>query len=499
MCGRYALFLRPSQVRQRLADQNMPADEAPSDDDEQIRQSYNFAPGYHGLIYRANTSDRGTDATPHSEQNDENGEPSPKKAKLSHSPPSSSAHEVDGLATKETKYKIQAAKWGLIPFWTKRQPDYGSMMRTINCRDESLIENRGMWNTMKQRKRCIVVAEGFYEWLKKNNGKEKIPHFMKRKDGGLMCFAGLWDCVQYEGAEEKLYTYTIITTDSNKQVKFLHDRMPVILEPGSEEMRMWLDPGKVGWNKELQGMLKPFQGELECYQVDKAVGKVGNNSPSFVVPIDSKENKKNIANFFGNQKAKAGEIAAKTEEARRRDQGEAKGIGGENRETTMKAEDPESNAPLPKPRNKSEDELSQAIKKDAADLDDETMVQAESEQIEKGIKRETSDLKDEDLLDAEKSPPRGVWNSPSKPKRSVKREDFSGLKDEDMLEAEKSPPRKIWGSPAKSPASPSPVKKKSTPTAAKTNTRSATSNGTVAKTPTKEAGNKKITAFFGGK
>lgn len=88
---------------------------------------------------------------------------------------------------------------GLIPSWTKRNPDYGSMMKTINCRDDSLVENRGLWNSMKHRKRCIIVAQGFYEWLKKNNGKEKIPHFVKRKDGQLMCFAGLWDCVKFEG------------------------------------------------------------------------------------------------------------------------------------------------------------------------------------------------------------------------------------------------------------------------------------------------------------
>lgn len=73
------------------------------------------------------------------------------------------------------------------------------MLKTINCRDDSLIESRGMWNTMKQKKRCIVVCQGFYEWLKKNGGKEKIPHFTKRKDGKLMCLAGLWDCVTYEG------------------------------------------------------------------------------------------------------------------------------------------------------------------------------------------------------------------------------------------------------------------------------------------------------------
>ena len=101
---------------------------------------------------------------------------------------------------KKVGYKLQSMRWGLIPFWTKRKPDYGSLMRTINCRDDSLIEDRGMWTSMKRKKRCIVVCQGFYEWLKKGpGGKEKIPHFVKRKDGELMCFAGLWDSVRYEG------------------------------------------------------------------------------------------------------------------------------------------------------------------------------------------------------------------------------------------------------------------------------------------------------------
>ena len=100
--------------------------------------------------------------------------------------------------SKETKYKLQSMKWGLIPFWTKRNPDYGGLMKTINCRDDSLAQSGGMWTTMKARKRCIVIAQGFYEWLNKNGGKDKIPHYIKRKDGQLMCMAGLWDMAQYE-------------------------------------------------------------------------------------------------------------------------------------------------------------------------------------------------------------------------------------------------------------------------------------------------------------
>ncbi|KAL8704432.1 MAG: hypothetical protein Q9201_002390 [Fulgogasparrea decipioides] len=287
----------------------MPVDDAPEDDD--VRQTYNFAPGYHGLVYRADVPDWGAGGRRHGGH------------EASHEHAQDEAEDTGEMEDpKEMKYKLQAMKWGLVPFWTKRNPDYGSVMRTINARDDSLAQSGGMWSTMKQRKRCIVVAQGFYEWLKKNGGKEKIPYFTKRKDGQLMCFAGLWDVVQYEGlsssqfdimaktssadcipgSEEKHYTYTIITTDSNKQLSFLHDRMPVILENGSDAIRTWLDPKRSEWSKELQSLLKPFNGELECYPVSKEVGKVGNNSPAFIVPVASTENKNNIANFFSNAK-----------------------------------------------------------------------------------------------------------------------------------------------------------------------------------------------------
>ncbi|KAI1816286.1 DUF159-domain-containing protein [Poronia punctata] len=301
MCGRYAMALRPSQIRRRLRDDGMPVDEeAPdypaeeedeneNDDDRNgPRQSYNFAPGYRGVVYRADVPDRG--AGPGSRQ-------------TTSSTPAETEDDA-GKEEKETHYKLQTMTWGLIPFWTKRNPGYGSVMKTINCRDDSLAHGGGMWGSMKGKKRCVVLAQGFYEWLKKNGGRDKLPHFVKRMDGKLMCFAGLWDVVQYENEDEKRYTYTIITTDSNKQLNFLHDRMPVILENGSEKLRKWLDPNRYEWSKELQSLLRPFDGELEVYPVSKDVGKVGNNSPTFIIPVDSKENKSNIANFFAKAPAK---------------------------------------------------------------------------------------------------------------------------------------------------------------------------------------------------
>lgn len=263
----------------------MPSQSAPEDDD--VRQSYNFAPGYYGLVYRADVHDRAAggaaeDATEQDRNDKEHVE-----------------HIESG--NQKAHYKLQAMKWGFVPFWTKRNPDYGSMMKTINARDDSLASSGGMWQHSKQKKRCVIIAQGFYEWLKSSNSKEKIPHYVKRKDGQLMCFAGLWDCAQFEGSEEKLYTYTIITTDSNKQLHFLHDRMPVILDNGSAGLFEWLDSTKSEWDRSLQKLLQPYGGELECYPVTKEVGKVGNNSPTFIVPVNSKDNKQNIANFFDNQ------------------------------------------------------------------------------------------------------------------------------------------------------------------------------------------------------
>lgn len=84
----------------------------------------------------------------------------------------------------------------------------------------------------------------------------------------------------------------------------------MILDAGSEAMKTWIDPSRTTWSKDLQSLLKPYDGELECYQVSKDVGKVGNNSSDFIIPIDSKENKNNIANFFVSPKKKNAEKEA---------------------------------------------------------------------------------------------------------------------------------------------------------------------------------------------
>lgn len=149
--------------------------------------------------------------------------------------------------------------------------------------------------------------------------------------------------------------------------------MPVILDNSSEDIWTWLDPKRTEWSKELQSLLKPYKGELECYPVSKDVGKVGNNSPTFMIPIASSENKNNIANFFANAKKPAKGDAEKKEEDEVNDAAlkspEVKHEADEKR-VTVDQNGTEDNAPLPVP--KAEDTNSRSsLKREHGDSNDQ--------------------------------------------------------------------------------------------------------------------------------
>lgn len=375
----------------------MHVDEAPPDEGEAApRQTYNFAPGSRGLVYRAAVPDWGAGPAPGGDRNEHNDETEDEEHNDEHEAAEAENSTEKTTAatpshtTQKTKYILQTMKWGLVPSWMKRDPGYGGMLKTINCRSEGLASPGGMWSSMKGRKRCVVICQGFYEWLKK--GKEKIPHYTKRKDGQLMCFAGLWDACDYGGKEVKLYSYTIITTESNKQLNFLHDRMPVVLDPGSKEMGMWLDPERYEWSKELQACLKPYQGELECYPVDQAVGKVGNNDPSFIVPVNSAANKNNIANFFGGgggKKVAEGEVRNDEAEEVKKEK-----IGGRSK---PEDDDPADAKPEIMPEEEMKDEEEQKFVKteNVEHTENNALLPVSSiKATKKGIKREHNDGND---------------------------------------------------------------------------------------------------------
>ncbi|GAA6033858.1 hypothetical protein JCM8097_000373 [Rhodosporidiobolus ruineniae] len=194
------------------------------------------------------------------------------------------------------QYELDLLLWGLVPSWFKNPPDAG--LSTINAQCESVFEGKPSWKGPRQNRRCVVLAEGFYEWL--NKGKDKVPHFVKRKDGKLMAFAGLWDHCDYKGNFDPVTTFTILTTPVNSQLQFLHSRMPAILND-ADEIALWLQND--GWNDKVKALVRPFQGKVEVYPVDKGVGKVGNESPSFIVPVAAK--KGSLDTMFAKQRATA--------------------------------------------------------------------------------------------------------------------------------------------------------------------------------------------------
>lgn len=181
----------------------MPVHSCPPDDTDHVKRTYNFAPGNHGLVYRAAASSLSR------EQEDEAKDVI--KSEVQSTADAIKEEVQDTADIKDTsntqqprkesptQYMLQPMKWGLVPSYTQRSPDYAATLKTINCRDDSLREDRGMWNSVKRRKRCVVVAQGFYEWRKAPGSKVKVPFYTKRKDGKMFCFAGLWDCVKYKG------------------------------------------------------------------------------------------------------------------------------------------------------------------------------------------------------------------------------------------------------------------------------------------------------------
>jgi len=132
-------------------------------------------------------------------------------------------------------------------------------------------------------------------------GKERLPHFIRRKDNKLMIMAGLYDSAVLEGTTHELWTFTVVTTDASHALSWLHDRQPVILS-STEQLEAWMDTSK-DWHSGLLAILKPGDGkDLECYPVPKEVGRVGANSPEFIKPISQR--KDGIEAMFAKQATK---------------------------------------------------------------------------------------------------------------------------------------------------------------------------------------------------
>jgi putative SOS response-associated peptidase YedK len=164
---------------------------------------------------------------------------------------------------------VEQFRWGLVPRWAK---DVKIGHKTINARLETLAEKPSFREAL-ERRRCLVLADGFYEWL--DEGGRKQPLLFRRKGGGPFAFAGLWEIVQ---------TFTIVTTESNELIRPFHDRMPVILPPTA--YRSWLEEGELRSDDALQ-ILKPGPVvELEFTRVSTAANDPRVDTPECVRPAD---------------------------------------------------------------------------------------------------------------------------------------------------------------------------------------------------------------------
>lgn len=181
--------------------------------------------------------------------------------------------------TNDSKPKLELMQWGLIPIWAK-DPKIG--YKLINARDDTIFD-KPMWRNVILKKRCLIPADGFYEWQRPKSTKDlKKPFFIHPKHLDLFSFAGVWESWKDEmGNEHK--TYSIITTEPNKEMRVVHNRMPVILEPRDEAS--WLKPSNVT-RSSIEPLLRPIKdNELEIYEVSRDVNSTRNNDKHLVYPL----------------------------------------------------------------------------------------------------------------------------------------------------------------------------------------------------------------------
>ena len=179
--------------------------------------------------------------------------------------------------------QVAAHHWGLVPFWAK-SPAIGSRM--INARAEG-IETKNAFRGALKRQRCLIPADGFYEWRKTTGEKVKQPFFIHRPDGEPLAFAGLWEewkGPDREGGAERLRSATIITTTPNELMATIHDRMPVILPPSAWDA--WLDPTNAEVATLGKLLVPAPSGVLEMHPVSRDVGNVRNDGPYLIEPIE---------------------------------------------------------------------------------------------------------------------------------------------------------------------------------------------------------------------
>jgi putative SOS response-associated peptidase YedK len=187
------------------------------------------------------------------------------------------SQSVAAILQPDTDPQLHWLRWGLIPAWAK---DLKIGYKLINARSETVAEKPSFRTAFRQR-RCLIPADGFYEWQQVEGSRQKQPYFIGLQDERPFAFAGLYE--RWESPDgETIDSCTIVTTTANDLVAPIHERMPVILAP--QEYAQWLDPGFKEIDR-LQALLDPYPAaEMIIYPVSSLVNSPKNNSPECKYP-----------------------------------------------------------------------------------------------------------------------------------------------------------------------------------------------------------------------
>jgi putative SOS response-associated peptidase YedK len=180
------------------------------------------------------------------------------------------------IVNTEGERQLITARWGLVPSWAK-DPSIGTRM--INARAETVAEKPAFRHAFAKR-RCLIIADGFYEW--KKEGNRKLPMYIRLSSGEVFAFAGLFNVWTSPGGET-IYTCTIVTTEANDLVMPFHDRMPAMLPKDKEEI--WLDPS-IEDKEVLLPLLKAYDpAEMEAWEVTAKANRPEYDRPENIRPI----------------------------------------------------------------------------------------------------------------------------------------------------------------------------------------------------------------------
>ncbi len=177
---------------------------------------------------------------------------------------------------KDGTVKLDLARWGFVPSWTKGKPK----LAPINAKSET-ADTSGLFRSSFAQRRCLVPTDGFYEW--QGTRPPKQPFFIHKSDDSLFFFAGLWDRWSQTEGEDPINTFTILTTTPNDLVQNIHSRMPVIVK--LQDHAAWLSSSTP--LPKIKSILSPYTGQdLEAYPISSSVNNVKNEGPELVKPME---------------------------------------------------------------------------------------------------------------------------------------------------------------------------------------------------------------------